>query len=101
MQKTSHFKAGEEVIVENTNVQTAFPGRGFNSSAYEFKLFTLTQADANIGGDFPTITYNIKDMLLPGEDPGQFDNFESFGTVTPKAYFPIFEVFLKRFFCKR
>lgn len=90
------FKVGEEVIVENTNVQSAFPGRGYNSSAYEFKLFTLTAADANIGGDFPTITYNIKDMLLPGEDPGQFDNFESFGTVTPKAYFPIFEVFLEK-----
>ena len=90
------YQIGKRIIVENTNTQTALPGRGFNSSAYEYKLFTLTDVDANIGGDFPTITYNIKNDLLPGEDPGQFDSFDSFGTVTPEIYFPIFEVFLEK-----
>ena len=90
------FEAGKRVIVENTNVQTSQPGRGYNSAAYSYKLFTLTEVDANIGGDFPTITYNIKNDLLPGEDPGLFDSFDSFGTVTPEKYFPIFEVFLEK-----
>ena len=89
------YKVGGRVLVENTNTLNGV-GRGYNSAAYEYKLFTITEADANIGGDFPTIKYSLTGLLNPGENPGDFDSFESFGTVTPESYFPTFEVFLEK-----
>jgi len=89
------FEVGGRILVENTNTLNDV-GRGYNSAAYDYKLFTITAADANIGGDFPTLKYNLTGLLNPGEQPGDFDNFESFGTVTPESYFPTFEVFLEK-----
>jgi len=86
------FEVGDEVIVENTNIDIVEGGNGYNSSNYGYKLFTLTSINPDLGGENPTITYNIGD--LPNPNPGIFDTFESIGTVTPKKYFPIFEITL-------
>ena len=36
------------------------------------------------------------DVLKPGEVPGNYDAFDSFGTVTPEAFFPIFDITLAK-----
>jgi len=89
------YKVGNRILIENTNTLNSV-GRGYNSAAYSYNLFTLTEVDANVGGDFPTIKYNLNGLLNAGEQPGDFDSFESFGTVTPESYFPTFEVFLEK-----
>ena len=90
------FIPGEKVIVENTNVDANFGGRGYNSAAYDYRLFRILTADPDVGGDNPTITFNLTEFLNPGEEPGIFDNFESFGTVTPESYFPSFDIELEK-----
>jgi len=90
------FLVGEKVIIENTNVDANFGGRGYNSAAYEYRLFRIIAADPDVGGDTPTITFNMSEFLNPGEEPGIFDTFESFGTATPETYFPIFDVELEK-----
>ena len=86
------FRIGDKVIVENTNIDGVIAGKGYNSATYGYALFTVVDLDVNVGGDFPTITYNLSDYLKPGEVPGNFDSFDSFGTVTPEPYFPTFDI---------
>ena len=91
------FKVGDKVIVENTNVDTTVSKpKGFNSADYGYSLFTLTAVDPDLTGDNPTITYNLADNLKSGEQPGNFDSFDSFGTVTPESYFPRFDIELEK-----
>ena len=91
------FKVGDKVIVENTNTDTTVSNpKGFNSADYEYTLFTLTAVDPDLLGDNPTITYNLADYLKSGEQPGNFDSFDSFGTVTPESYFPQFDIELEK-----
>lgn len=90
------FIVGEKIIIENTNVDSNFGGRGYNSAAYEYKLFRITAANPDIGGDNPTVTFNLTGFLNPGEEPGIFDSFESFGTATPESYFPVFDIDLEK-----
>ena len=90
------FIIGEKIIVENTNIDLTFGGRGYNSSAYDYRLFTITDANADIGGDSPTLKYSLVGFLNPGENPGTFDGFESFGTATPESYFPSFDIELEK-----
>ena len=90
------FQVGDKVIVENTNIDTSATGTGYNSSDFGYALFTLTDADPDIGGEEPTITYNLQEYLKPGQIPGNFDSFDSFGTVTPESYFPRFDIELEK-----
>ena len=90
------FIVGEKIIIENTNIDANFGGRGYNSAAYEYKLFRITSADPDIGGDNPTLTFSLVGFLNPGEEPGIFDSFESFGTATPERYFPVFDIDLEK-----
>jgi hypothetical protein len=90
------FIVGEKIIIENTNVDANFGGRGYNSAAYDYSLFRITSANPDVGGDNPTITFNLTGFLSPGEDPGLFDGFESFGTATPESYFPFFDIELEK-----
>jgi len=92
------FNIGDRVIIENTNIDLNVGGKGFNSSAYGYTLFKIKQSNPNIGGEFPSIVYNISDVLKFGEDPGIYDEFESFGTATPESYFPTFDISLEKGF---
>lgn len=87
------FEVGDRVIVENTNIDLIEGGDGFNSSNYEYQLFTLRSVNPDIGGENPTITYNLSEVTT-NPNPGIFDSFESIGTVTPEKYFPIFDITL-------
>ena len=86
------FKVGDKVIVENTNIDNSLIGKGYNSAQYGYALFTIETAVSNDGGELPSITYDLSDYLLPGETPGNYDPFDSFGTVTPEPFFPVFDI---------
>ena len=91
------FKVGDKVIVENTNTDTTvLKAKGYNSADYGYTLFKLTAVDPDLLGDNPTIKYSLADELKPGEEPGNFDSFDSFGTVTPESYFPQFDITLEK-----
>lgn len=91
------FKVGDKVIVENTNTDTLVSKPvGYNSADYGYSLFVLTAVDPDLTGDNPTITYSLADNLKPGQSPGNFDSFDSFGTVTPESYFPQFTIELEK-----
>ena len=87
------FEVGDRVIVENTNIDLVEGGDGYNCENYDYKLFTLTSINPDIGGESPTITFNLSEVTT-NPNPGIFDSFESIGTVTPEKYFPVFDVTL-------
>lgn len=94
------FAVGDKVLIENTNVgfttiingQNSFvvDGKGYNSSLYGYKLFTITQVNESLGGNVGSITYNISDDLEDGETPGTFNASRSIGRAIPEKYFPFF-----------
>lgn len=86
------FSIGDRVLIENTAIDIIEGGTGYNSANYGYKLFTLIDVNPDIGGETPTVTYNISD--IPNADPGIFDTFESIGTIVPEKYFPKFDVTL-------
>jgi len=90
------FSVGDKVLVENTNITSTSTGDGYNSSAYGYKLFVVESISVNVGGEFPTITYDMTDDLPIGQSPGEYDAFDSFGTVTPEPYFPRFDITLEK-----
>ena len=90
------FEVGDRVYVENVSVGVGSTGKGFNSVNYDYKLFTVTETDPNIGGANPTITYSLDGYLTDGRVPGSFDSANSAGRVIPEKYFPIFAVTLRK-----
>jgi hypothetical protein len=93
------FSIGEKIIIENTNVTPDTDGEnpyGYNSSNYEYKLFVVKDINPNVGELTPTITFNLNGYLPSGRTPGNFDSFESFGSVTPEKYFPTFAINLDK-----
>ena len=93
------FSIGEKIIIENTNVTEDVDGEdpyGYNSSNYGYNLFIVKDINPNIGGLTPTITFSLNGYLPSGRTPGNFDSFESFGSVTPEKYFPSFAVTLEK-----
>ncbi len=88
------FKVGETVIVENIAIGFNTTGKGYNSENYDYVLFTLTATDSNLGGSGSYIEYDLSDYLDDGESPGEVTTF-AVGKVTPKTYFPIFDIKLK------
>jgi hypothetical protein len=90
------FSVGDEVLIENTSVGVGSIARGYNSSAYDYKLFTLTAVNPALGGNTGSITYNLSDYLLPNEFPGVPDLTVSTGRVINKNQFPIFDIKLKK-----
>jgi hypothetical protein len=90
------FAVGDKVLVENTSVGVTTTLRGYNSSSYEYALFTLTSVDPNIGGANGTVTYTLENYLQSGENPGTFNPTYSSGKITPQKFFPIFDITLKK-----
>ena len=88
------FSVGDKVLVENVSVGVGTTARGYNSEAYDYKLFELTEVDENIGG-LGIVTFSLYDYysdLDPSVTPGQFDMTNSVGRIIPEKYFPIFDV---------
>ena len=94
---TFPIAVGDEVFVEGVGVGVGTTARGYNSSAYEYKLFTITAVDENYGG-IGTVTYNLSNYftgLAPGLSAGTYDSVNSSGRIVPRKFMPTFDVKLK------
>jgi len=89
------FAVGEKILVENVSVGIGTTAKGYNSSSYNYSLFTVVNIDPNIGGIGATISYNLSEYLSKNEYPGNYDSINSSGHIVPERYFPIFDISLK------
>jgi hypothetical protein len=94
------FEVGDKVVIENVNITpnetNSIIEVGYNSQNYNYSLFTLTEIDANIGGEEPTVKYSLQEYLNPGQEPGVYNSNNSSGRIIPEKHFPIFESVLKK-----
>jgi hypothetical protein len=87
------FEINDKVLIESTSVGVASTAKGFNSSDFNYKLFTLVAVDKNIGGVGATVAYNVDGLLNNGESFGTFDLRNSRGArIIPEKHFPIFDI---------
>ena len=97
---------GDKFLIENINVGIASTnpsgdvvivesGIGYNSSVYDYRLFTVKSVDQNLGG-VGIVTYSLDGYLNSGEVPGIFNARTSSGKIIPEKDFPVFEVNLKK-----
>ena len=86
------FAVNDKVMIEGISVGVGSTGKGYDSSKYNYKLFTLTAVDANIGG-IGTVAYSLADDL-DEYWPGGFDPITSIGRIIPEKYFPVFNTCL-------
>jgi hypothetical protein len=89
------FSVGQKVLVENVSIGIGSTAKGYNSSNYNYNLFTVVQVTPNLGG-IGSVTYSMQEFLSSGEYPGTYDSLNSLGTIVPESYFPIFNVSLKK-----
>ena len=87
------FSVGDKILVENISVGLGSTGSNYNSEGYDYKLFTITATDENLGG-IGTIAYSLSDVLPAGQVPGTYDPLNSSGRVIPEKYFPVFDIVL-------
>ena len=87
------FAVNDKVMIEGISVGVGSTGKGYDSSNYNYKLFTLTAVDANVGG-IGTVAYSLADDLNE-LSPGDFDPINSSGRIIPEKYFPVFNTTLK------
>jgi hypothetical protein len=90
------FSIGDKILIENTSVGVGSTARGYNSSSYDYQLFTVTAVDPSLGGNTGSITYNLSDYLFEGEFPGVPDINVSTGRVVNSNQFPVFSIKLKK-----
>ena len=87
------FAVNDRVMIEGISVGVGSTGKGYDSANYNYKLFTLTSVDENLGG-IGTVAYSLAndlDDLLPGD----YDDINSSGRIIPEKYFPVFNIDLK------
>ncbi len=77
------FAVGDKVLVEGVGIATT--GFGYNSSEYNYNLFTLNSVTPNLGGANPKVTF-----ILENDNPGEFNPDASSGRVVPEKHFPGF-----------
>jgi hypothetical protein len=90
------FFIGEKVLIEGISVGIETTGKGYNSSNYDYALFTIKGIDPNIGGANGIVTYSLSNYISGEEFPGNFNSFYSSGRIIPQSYFPIFNPVLKK-----
>ena len=78
------FAVGDKVLVEGVGIATT--GFGYNSSEYDYNLFTLNSITPNFGGANPKVTF-----VLENDNPGEYDPDASAGRIIPEKHFPGFE----------
>jgi len=77
------FSVGDKVLVEGVGIATT--GFGYNSSEYNYNLFTLNSVTPNLGGANPKVTF-----VLENDNPGEYNPDKSAGRVIPEKHFPGF-----------
>ena len=90
------FKVGSKVLIEGVSVGIGSTGKGYNSSNYDYALFTLIAVNPSLGGSVGVVTYNLSSYLSSGEIPGSFKINSSAGRIIPESYFPTFNPILKK-----
>ena len=90
------FSVGDKVLIENTSVGVGSTARGYNSSAYDYELFTIKSVNPALGGNTGQVTYNISDLLSTNEFPGIFDDVSSYGRIINQTQFPTFSSQLEK-----
>jgi hypothetical protein len=90
------FSIGSKVLIEGISVGVGSTGKGFNSSNYNYSLFTLTGVTTALGGIGASVTYNLSSHLQNDEIPGTFSIFNSSGKIIPESHFPVFNPVLKK-----
>ena len=89
------FSVGDKVLVENVSVGVGSTASGYNSSDYDYALFTLTKVSPNYGG-VGIVTYSMSEFLQKNiEFPGIFNAVKSDATLVPEKYFPQFDIKLQ------
>ena len=89
------LSVNDKILVEGASVGVGSTGRGYNSSSYNYSLFTITKIHPNLGGGVGIVTYSMSDYVNAGEYPGNFDTQTSSATLVPEKYFPQFNPILK------
>ena len=92
----SPFNVGDKVLIENVSVGVGTTGYGYNSSKYDYTLFTLTDVNVPLGGGVGFVTYSLAGLLPENENPGNHDVLNSAGSIIPEKYFPQFDIKLKK-----
>lgn len=90
---TSDFpiNIGDKVLVENAGVGVASTAKNYNSSDYDYALFTVTQTHPNLGGVGAAVTYSFSGYLGSNQYLGTFDTVNSSAVLVPEKYFPQFK----------
>ena len=89
------IKVNDKVMIENISTGISTTAKGYNSSEYNYSLFTIVAVDENLGGLGATVAYNMGNLLTGSEFPGTFDAANSTGRIIPEKDFPIFNIQLK------
>ena len=89
------FIDGEKFMIEGCNTGIG-NSRGFNSSEFNYKLFTIVAASANVGGTGAAVTFSMADHLKPGEGILGLDKINSAPRLLPERDFPSFEIQIKK-----
>ena len=87
------FAVGDKILVEGVSVGLGSTGKGYNSSAYDYELFSVTGITENLGG-IGDVSFKVSDLLVGSEIPGTFDAVNSSGKILAQKRFPKFDVFL-------
>ena len=90
------FSVGDKVLIENISVGVGTTGNGYNSSQYDYSLFTLTAVNIPLGGGVGFVTYSLAGLLPENAYPGNQDVLNSAGVIIPEKYFPQFDIELKK-----
>lgn len=102
---TFPFSVNDKVLIENIsvgiastnpngNIVTVQTGKGYNSSDYDYKLFTIKSVDENRGG-IGIVTFSLEGIIGENETPGIFNSTKSAGRIIPEKFFPVFDIKLK------
>lgn len=85
------FAVGDRILVEGIGITST--GSGYNSSNYNYEMFTLTGVTSAIGGLNGTISYKLDSGLNPGvfsKENSIQNNTNSWGRIVPESYLPKF-----------
>ena len=89
------ISVNDKILVEGVSVGVGSTGKGYNSSSYNYALFTVTKTHPNFGGGVGIVTYSMTGYVDDGEYPGNFDTENSATILVPEKYFPQFNPVLK------
>jgi len=91
---TFPFIVGDKVLIEGVGVGIGSTAKGYDSSSYNYDLFTLTGVEPNIGG-IGIVTYSMSQYYPTGDNfPGNFDSVNSSARIIAEKTFPTFDVLL-------